>query len=75
MNDTLQTALAWLGGLTAFVYVSFLVYLAATSTREQHRIDARRAALRASRAPLTEAEIEAVDFDAELANLTKENGR
>lgn len=75
MNHTLQTVLAWFGGISGAGYITLGFWLTAKSIGEHRRLEAKRAALRARRAPLTENDIAAVDFDAELANLTKENGR
>jgi hypothetical protein len=61
MNHTLQTALAWFGAISACGYILAAVWICA--------------ALRPHHKPITEAEIAAVDFDAELAKLTKETGR
>jgi hypothetical protein len=75
MNHTLQTALAWFGGISALGYSLVGAWICAVAAVDARRIHANRAALRARRAPLTETEIAAVDFDAGLAKLTKENGR
>jgi hypothetical protein len=61
MNHTLQTALAWFGAISACGYLLAAVWICT--------------ALCTHRKPITESEIAAVDFDAELAKLTKENGR
>jgi hypothetical protein len=75
MNHTLQSALTWFGAISALGYIVVGIWLTAFSVTESRRLEAKRSALRAQRRPLTEAEIEAVDIDAELANVTKENGR
>jgi hypothetical protein len=75
MNDTLQTCLAWFGGISALGYLCAGAWITAVSIAEARRLHEERDNLRARRAPLTEAEITDVDFDAELAQLTKENGR
>jgi hypothetical protein len=69
MNDTLQTALAWFGGLTVIGYSGFAVWLGIASVLEGRRLEAERAELRARRAPLTELDITSADFDAELITL------
>jgi hypothetical protein len=75
MNHILQNGLVMVGELTVIAYVGFAAHLGITSVLEGRRLKAARAALRARRAPLTESEIAAVDFDAELSKLTKEDGR
>lgn len=75
MNDALQTGLTWLGVFSALCCGSFAIYLGIAIGYDGRRFKAQRAALRARRSPITEHEIAAVDFDAELAKLTKENGR
>ena len=69
MNDTLQTGLAWLGGITALSYLVFGTWLGIASTLEHRRTEAKRAELRARREPLTELDITSADFDAELIAL------
>lgn len=71
----LQTAFTWLGAASALGCLTTIAWALAVNAADTRRINAKRAALRARRAPLTEADIQAVDFDAELANLTKETGR
>jgi hypothetical protein len=71
MNDTLQTGLAWLGGISAVAYIGFGIWITVASVLESRRIEAQRAELRARRAPITRHEIEAVDIDAELTQLLK----
>lgn len=75
MNHILQTGLAWFGAISALGYIAIGLWITAVSVVQGRELDARRSALRAQRKPLTETEIAAVDVDAELANLTKENGR
>jgi hypothetical protein len=75
MNDTLQTALAWFGGISALGYLAVGAWITAIGVHEARRIEAERRRLRARRTPITEAEINAVDFDAKLARLIKEDGR
>lgn len=69
MNDTLQTALAWFGGLNAIGYAGFAVWLGIASVLEERRLEAERAELRARPTPLTELDITSADFDAELITL------
>lgn len=73
--NTLQTALTWLGAISATGLLLTGTWITAVSVNDHRRIKANRANLRVQRKPLSEADIQAVDFDAELANLTKENGR
>lgn len=73
MNHDLQTGLAWIGGLTVLAYIGFGIWISAASLTGSRRIEAKRAALRARRTPITEAEIAAVDIDAELEGLLKED--
>lgn len=75
MNHALQTALAWLGGITAIGYLIVGAWILAVAAADARRINANRAALRDRRASLTEPEIAAVDLDDQLAKLTKEIGR
>lgn len=63
MNHTVQTVLAWFGAISALCYVLAAVWICTVIAIEDRR------------KPITEAEITAVDFDAELAKLAKENGR
>ncbi|MEU4154807.1 hypothetical protein [Streptomyces antimycoticus] len=65
MNPTLQTALAGFGAFSALSYGALAVWICAVTATKR----------RGHRTPITEAEIRAVDFDAELAKLTKETGR
>lgn len=65
MNNTLQTAFAWFGAITATGLLLLGIWVCAVEARRK----------RSRRKPITEAEIAAVDFDLGLANLTKENGR
>jgi hypothetical protein len=71
MNHTLQTVLAWFGAYMALGYIALAAWICTASAIKDRNTEAQHA----SRKPLTEAEITSVDFDAELANLTKENGR
>lgn len=71
MNDTLQTVLAWFGGISAIGYVGFGTWLSIVSVLEGRRLEAERAELRARREPITESDIAAVDFDAEIFELLK----
>lgn len=69
MNDTLQTGLAWIGGLTVISYIGVGAWISVVSGLEGRRLEAKRAELRARRAPLTELDITSTDFDAELIAL------
>lgn len=70
MNNTLQTVLAWFGGISGLGYIALGFWLTAKSIGEHRRIENKRAALRAHRTPLTENDIAAVDIDS-LAELLK----
>lgn len=70
MNNTLQTVLAWFGGISGAGYLALGFWLTAKSIGEHRRLEAKRAAFRARRSPLTENDIAAVDFDS-LAELLK----
>jgi len=71
----LHTAFTWLGAASALGCLTTIAWALAVNAADTRRINAKRAALRTARKPLTEADIRNVDFNAELANLTKENGR
>lgn len=75
MNHALQTALAWFGGISALGYLTVGAWILAVGAVEARRTNAKRAALRARRKPITASDIAAVNLDAELAKLAKENGR
>ena len=70
MNDTLQTGLAWFGGISALAYAGFGIWLSIVSVIEGRRVEADRATLRARRKPITESDIAVVDID-NLAELLK----
>jgi hypothetical protein len=72
MNHTLQAVLAWFGAFSALGYIALAAWICAASAIKGRGPEPKHAA---RRTPITEAEIAAVDIDAELANLTKENGR
>jgi hypothetical protein len=71
MNDTLQAGLAWFGGASALGYLGFGIWLSVASVFEHRRLEAERTELRARRAPITESDIAAVDFDTEIFELLK----
>ncbi|MEV7364303.1 hypothetical protein [Streptomyces sp. NPDC091299] len=78
MNQPLQDGITALGTLTAIGCIALGARAGINAAFEGRRIRKARTALRnqrALRAPITEAEIAAVDIDTVLANLTKENGR
>jgi hypothetical protein len=64
MNDTLQTALAWFGALSALGYIAIAAWICVVSVIKGRDLEAERAAQRARR-----------QQDAELAQLAKETGR
>lgn len=71
MNDTLQTVFAWFGAFSALGYLALAAWICIAYAVKGRGVEDEDA----TSEPLTEAAIDAVDFDAELAKLTKENGR
>lgn len=71
MNHTLQAGLAWFGATNALGYIGFGIWVSVASVFEHRRLESERAELRARRAPITESDIAAVDFDAEIFELLK----